>query len=174
WTASNRDFARYPSQQSAPVTLAAGTCYYVEAVHKQSWGPGYVAVAWRLPDGSRLEPIPANNLIPFATTAARGVAATNGSSTTGSSLSRTELSVFPNPFSSNATIEFNTLKSGAVMVELFNLQGQRVRKLYTGDATAGTPQRVTLDAPGLSTGTYLVRLTTGNEVVNQRVSYIAR
>ncbi|MBO2013172.1 hypothetical protein, partial [Hymenobacter negativus] len=25
----------------------------------------YVAVAWRLPDGSRLEPIPANNLIPF-------------------------------------------------------------------------------------------------------------
>jgi hypothetical protein len=175
WTASNRDFTRYPAQQSAPVALTAGTRYYVEALHKQGWGPGYVAVAWRLPDGSQAQPIPASNIIPFSTTAGRGVAAASSTATaTGNSLTRTALSVFPNPFSSNATIEFNTLKTGTVTVELFNLQGQLVRKLYAGEATGGTPQRVSLNAPGLSTGIYLVRLTTGNEVVNQRVSYIAQ
>ncbi|SFQ84388.1 hypothetical protein, partial [Hymenobacter arizonensis] len=68
WTSGNRDFTRMVSQQSAPVQLTAGTRYYVEALHKQSWGPGYLAVAWRLPNGSRQEPIPGANLLPFAST----------------------------------------------------------------------------------------------------------
>jgi len=70
WTASNRDFTRYASQKSAPVQLQAGQRYYVEALHKQEWGSGYLAVAWQLPDGTRQEPVPGSALIPFGTTAA--------------------------------------------------------------------------------------------------------
>ncbi|WP_426061988.1 right-handed parallel beta-helix repeat-containing protein [Hymenobacter sp. B1770] len=65
WTSSNRDFTRYPSQQSATIQLQAGTRYYVEALHKQAWGNGYLAVAWRLPNGTRQEPIPGSSLLPF-------------------------------------------------------------------------------------------------------------
>ncbi|WP_426062029.1 PA14 domain-containing protein, partial [Hymenobacter sp. B1770] len=65
WTSGNRDFTRYPSQQSATIQLQAGTRYYIEALHHQSWGPGYLAVAWRLPNGTRQEPIPGANLMPF-------------------------------------------------------------------------------------------------------------
>ncbi|WP_177204725.1 right-handed parallel beta-helix repeat-containing protein [Hymenobacter arizonensis] len=65
WTSGNRDFTRMASQQSATIQLTAGTRYYVEALHKQSWGPGYLAVAWRLPNGTRQEPIPGASLVPF-------------------------------------------------------------------------------------------------------------
>jgi len=70
WTASAHDWSRSPEQQSAPVTLQAGRRYYVEARHKQAWGGGYLAVAWRRPDGSMQEPIPGTALAPFGTTAA--------------------------------------------------------------------------------------------------------
>ncbi|SET88271.1 PA14 domain-containing protein, partial [Hymenobacter actinosclerus] len=49
WTSGVHDFGRYASQQSAPVQLVAGRRYYIEALHKQEWGPGYLAVAWRRP-----------------------------------------------------------------------------------------------------------------------------
>ncbi|WP_217362649.1 hypothetical protein, partial [Hymenobacter sp. UV11] len=64
------DFSRFAAQQSAPVTLTAGQKYYVEVLHKQGWGTGYVAVAWLRPDGVRQEPIPGSSLIPFVNTTA--------------------------------------------------------------------------------------------------------
>ncbi|MEJ7660008.1 MAG: PA14 domain-containing protein [Hymenobacter sp.] len=66
WTNGPHDFTRYPAQQSAPLTLQAGQQYYVEVLHKQGWGPGYLSLAWLRPDGLRQEPIPGSALIPFA------------------------------------------------------------------------------------------------------------
>jgi signal transduction histidine kinase len=80
-----RDWDRYPSQKSEPVTLKAGATYYVEALHIQNFGSNCLAVAWKGPGIERSvideqyltpwvdlsdennqtlpEPIPANGLL---------------------------------------------------------------------------------------------------------------
>ncbi|MFC7669603.1 PA14 domain-containing protein [Hymenobacter humi] len=97
WTSSNRDFTRYPSQRSATIQLQAGQRYYIEALHKQNWGPGYLAVAWTLPDGTRQEPIPGANLIPYsaATGLASNLTAGPGAAATKAGSTATEPAGFP-------------------------------------------------------------------------------
>jgi len=183
WTSGPHDFSRYASQQSAPVTLAAGQKYYVEVLHKQGWGPGYVAVAWLRPDGVRQEPIPGASLIPFvvsngniATTISNAVAsvlptATDDKATGSDSLrTRNTLSVFPNPFSQQATVQFSVVKTGVVNLTLLNIEGQLVSKLYSGSVEAGTTQAAGVKADGLPNGLYVLRLVTPTGVLYQKVS----
>jgi hypothetical protein len=171
WTASAHDWLRMASQQSAPVQLVAGRRYYVEALHKQGWGPGYLAVAWRLPNGILQEPLPGSALIPFTATTGGRSALPTALPQTGGAGQRTELGVFPNPFHKQATVQFTATQSGPVRLELYNLKGQRVQQLFEGSVTAGTLCSYPLAAATLSTGLYLVRLTTAREVVNQKVAY---
>jgi hypothetical protein len=58
------DWTRQPSQQSQPIRLEAGRCYYIEALHKQGVGDDSLAVAWEPPKGKR-EIIPGSALSPF-------------------------------------------------------------------------------------------------------------
>jgi ELWxxDGT repeat protein len=60
-----RQWDKFASQQSAPVTLAAGQRYYIEALHKQGVGTDNLAVGWQLPDGTMERPIAGNRLSPF-------------------------------------------------------------------------------------------------------------
>ena len=173
WLSWARDFTRYAGQQSAPVQLVAGQRYYIEALHKQGWGPGFVAVAWQTPTGNGPELVPGSSLIPYATTANRTAApppAAGASASTGLG-TKAELSVAPNPFTQQATVQFSVPEGGAVSLELYDLQGRLVQKLLNDTVPAGIPQTLNLNAPGLSTGVYLVRLTTPKAVVNYRVVY---
>lgn len=58
---ARRDWSKWVS---APVTLQAGGLYYLEALHKQDTGSGYLGVAWTLPyrlaSANGSEPIPGN------------------------------------------------------------------------------------------------------------------
>ncbi|SFQ05937.1 PA14 domain-containing protein [Hymenobacter arizonensis] len=169
WTASNRDFARYPSQQSATIQLQAGTRYYIEALHKQGWGPGYLAVAWRQPDGTRQEPIPGDVLIPFVPT--QPILTEQIASSKGLGSQATELLAYPNPFTHQATVQFNLASTGKASLAIYDLQGKLVRQLYTGQSEAGTTQRFTLEAQGLSHGLYVLRLVTDNNVLTQKLVF---
>ncbi|WP_345232642.1 PA14 domain-containing protein, partial [Hymenobacter saemangeumensis] len=180
WTASARDFTRYPSQRSAPVTLQAGQRYYVEALHKQAWGPGYLAVAWTLPNGTRQEPIPGSALIPYSATASRGQLATSTATATSSeprsslagAAQASRVEVYPNPLSgsqSRGLISFEVAQGGPVALSLFNLKGQLVRQLFAGTVEPGVRREQPLNTAGLSEGVYLVRLVTSREVINQKV-----
>jgi len=62
-----REWSKYPSQQSAPVTLVAGRSYYIEALHKQGANTDNLAVGWQLPDGFLERPIPGSRLSPYGT-----------------------------------------------------------------------------------------------------------
>lgn len=62
WTGFNGDWARYATQQSAPVRLEAGKKYYIEALHKESAGRDHLAVGWKLPSGALERPIPGSRL----------------------------------------------------------------------------------------------------------------
>jgi hypothetical protein len=56
------EWGRYPSQQSEPITLAAGQFYYIEALFKEGGGNDHIEVGWRLPSGAYEKPIPAGRL----------------------------------------------------------------------------------------------------------------
>lgn len=65
---------------------------------------------------------------------------------------------YPNPFTEQATVEFAVKDADPVTVELFNVLGQRVKVLYQGTPTPSEIQRVALDARGLGSGLYVVRM----------------
>ncbi|MCC7377424.1 MAG: cadherin domain-containing protein [Verrucomicrobiales bacterium] len=46
-----REWDRQPGQQSAPILLAAGHAYAIEALLKVDQGTGYLSVAWECPEG---------------------------------------------------------------------------------------------------------------------------
>lgn len=52
WTKS-REWDKYDSQESAPIELTAGTCYYIEALQKDGSGGDNLAVAWQSPGLTR-------------------------------------------------------------------------------------------------------------------------
>ncbi|MFC7669604.1 T9SS type A sorting domain-containing protein [Hymenobacter humi] len=79
------------------------------------------------------------------------------------------LLAFPNPFTQRATIQFNLAATGKVSLAVYDLQGKLVRQLYTGQGVAGTPQRITLEANGLSQGLYVLRLVTDHNVLTQKL-----
>lgn len=66
WT-SSREWGKYTEQQSSPVSLAAGSVYYVEALMKEGGGGDNLAVRWRRPDGADEGPIPGEHLLPWGT-----------------------------------------------------------------------------------------------------------
>ena len=82
WT-SSRQFDKFGSQQSAPVSLVAGQLYYVEALMKEWGGGDNLAVAWQRSGTSR-SVIGSNNLCAFelAGSAPNAVIAANPTSGT--------------------------------------------------------------------------------------------
>jgi parallel beta-helix repeat protein len=52
-----REWRKYPTQQSALISLQQGKRYYIEVLHKQGYGGDNVSVAWQLPDASMEAPI---------------------------------------------------------------------------------------------------------------------
>ncbi len=67
---------------------------------------------------------------------------------------------FPNPFSSQTTIEFHLSHTSSVRLEIFDLLGRRVRSLADGLYPQGA-HTVTVDAGELASGLYLYRLDAG-------------
>ncbi|WP_426061761.1 T9SS type A sorting domain-containing protein, partial [Hymenobacter sp. B1770] len=149
--------------------LQAGTRYYIEALHKQAWGNGYLAVAWRLPNGTRQEPIPGSSLIPFGTSISSP--AVGSSATLAAAEAGTTAAVYPNPvvgLGARATVAFRLARTGPVTLAVYNLQGQRVRQLLAAERPAGELHHVPFDTHGLPDGVFFVRLITQHEVINTR------
>src|SRR5256885_8338054 len=67
WT-SSREWTKETNQQSAPIPLAAGRRYYIEALQKEGQGGDNLAVRWQLPTGVIEEPIPNNRLLIYGLT----------------------------------------------------------------------------------------------------------
>ena len=71
---------------------------------------------------------------------------------------------FPNPFNPTTTILFSVHKPTRVALDIFNLLGQKIRTLFDNEVQPGTTT-VVWDGNddkgrGMSSGTYLYRLTT--------------
>lgn len=59
-----REWNKYASQQSAPISLTAGQKYYIEVLQKEGTGGDNLAVGWQLPDGMFEGPVPGGRLSP--------------------------------------------------------------------------------------------------------------
>jgi ELWxxDGT repeat protein len=91
-----REWTKFPTQQSAQITLTQGQRYYIEALHKQGVGSDNIAVGWRLPSGNLERPIPGNRLSPFGMDAAR-MASQDDSNASKEKALFSQISIYPNP-----------------------------------------------------------------------------
>jgi hypothetical protein len=80
---------------------------------------------------------------------------------------------FPNPASSQFSFELVPPSAGYVLIELLDLQGRRVARLHDGPMAGGQPVTVSVEAPRLAAGSYLVR-TVGEGYVYVRTLTIVR
>lgn len=62
---SSRQWTKYSSQQSVPISLTAGRQYYIEALHKEGKQGDNLAVGWQLPNGTMERPVPGSRLSPY-------------------------------------------------------------------------------------------------------------
>lgn len=76
---SSKEWTKFASQKSKPVTLQAGQQYYIEVLHKQGGGGANMAVQWMLPGGVIESPIPGSRLAAYTATEAADPAYTNSS-----------------------------------------------------------------------------------------------
>ncbi|MEM8601495.1 MAG: T9SS type A sorting domain-containing protein [Bacteroidota bacterium] len=79
--------------------------------------------------------------------------------------------VYPNPVSTTATVGFTLATTEQARVEVFDLLGRRVATLTDGFRAAGR-HTVTLDATGLPSGVYVVRLVTPSTTLSERVTVV--
>ena len=73
----------------------------------------------------------------------------------------------PNPFTSSTTISFELVESGDVRLDVYDLSGRSIVTLVEGSRVTGT-HSVPLDAVGMTSGVYLIRLVTSSQSITTR------
>ena len=80
-------------------------------------------------------------------------------------------SAYPNPFNPSTIISFDLPDADMVSLDIFDIAGRQVASLISEYMIPGSHQ--TNWNPGqFSSGIYLVKLTVGNESMNQKITYI--
>ena len=82
------------------------------------------------------------------------------------SVANVNVSLYPNPVSSQATLSFELKESGNVSYQVFDMTGRMVMNQNMGRMNQGSHQ-VSVNAENLSSGSYILRLSQGakNETV---------
>jgi endoglucanase Acf2 len=75
---------------------------------------------------------------------------------------------YPNPFNPSTEINYSLPLAGQVRLEVFNTLGQKVSELVNAYQDAGT-HRVSFDGGNLSTGLYLLRMTSGDLTLTRKM-----
>jgi hypothetical protein len=83
---------------------------------------------------------------------------------------------YPNPFNPITTIRFSLPQSGRVVLEIFNLMGQRVRTLLDNTLAAGDHRVVWDGTDGsghkVASGVYLYRLKSGDNIRTRKMTLL--
>lgn len=80
------------------------------------------------------------------------------------------LTVFPNPLVNNkATLQCMVTRAGQYRIEVYDIRGRLVRLAGSGAAPANTTLTYELDAIGLPSGVYMIKLVTQYEMISTRI-----
>jgi uncharacterized delta-60 repeat protein len=79
-----------------------------------------------------------------------------------------EWNVFPNPLSANSIIQLTLAKSFHVKIELFDLQGRKIKMISEGDFEAGDHQ-ITFQKENLNSGIYFLQLRSNNGIATLKL-----
>lgn len=79
------------------------------------------------------------------------------------------VSVYPNPFKDNATVAFNMVETGEVMLEVVNILGAKVISQNLGEKATGA-HNINISSVNLESGIYMVNLLVNGNVYSTRVS----
>lgn len=83
-------------------------------------------------------------------------------------LEQYELTIYPNPFTNQLTVEFDLDQAEDVQVELFDVLGRRVYQEDLGKHFLGENQHF-INTEDLNKGTYILKLRIGEQEINQKV-----
>lgn len=76
---------------------------------------------------------------------------------------------YPNPFNPSTTIRFGTAVETEVSVELYDAAGKLVQTVYEGTPETGSMHSLTIDGSDLTSGTYLVKLSSADFQTSQPI-----
>ncbi|HRI46135.1 MAG TPA: FlgD immunoglobulin-like domain containing protein [Ignavibacteriaceae bacterium] len=76
---------------------------------------------------------------------------------------------YPNPFNPATTIKFGLPSEASVDLRIFNILGQQVAVLLNNQIMTAGHHNISFDASKLSTGTYIYRLSSGDNVVTKKM-----
>jgi DNA/RNA endonuclease YhcR with UshA esterase domain len=65
---------------------------------------------------------------------------------------------YPNPFNPSTEIEYSLVRPGITSLDIYNIRGERVTRLFEGEQAAGS-HRITWNAEAMASGIYFARLT---------------
>jgi hypothetical protein len=87
--------------------------------------------------------------------------------------SKVTLTAYPNPFKKQTTVAFNIPATrNKVILDVYNLAGSRVQRLFEGKANGEKPYEFEFDRKLLSAGVYFIRLTTPQNIKHFKVIII--
>ena len=82
------------------------------------------------------------------------------------------LSTYPNPLENNSTFDFAIPATENVVLEVINMNGDKVGVLFSGVVEGGIAKKVNFDASELSSGIYFVQLTTPTQFLKEKIVII--
>jgi hypothetical protein len=78
------------------------------------------------------------------------------------------ISSLPNPTTGQSNVTFSVADGGYATLDVYDMSGRLVDAIFTGAAQANKEYRFDFDGSALPNGVYIYRLTTLNEVVNEK------
>ena len=87
--------------------------------------------------------------------------------------SGTILENYPDPFKNSTTIRFIVEENISASLEVFDLSGALVKKLFEGDAEGGREYKVNFSAAGLQQGIYIYKLITPPQTYSGKMILMA-
>ena len=70
-------------------------------------------------------------------------------------------SPYPNPFNPTVNFDFTIFKDSKVSIQIYNLKGQKIDDIFTGDLSSGQ-HRYNWTASKQSSGIYFIKISTDN------------
>jgi hypothetical protein len=79
-----------------------------------------------------------------------------------------DFNLYPNPVTAYTTIDYSLIGASNVSIEIFDLMGRSVAKVFEGKQGAGT-YKATFEPNGLTNGVYLCKVTMNNQVAIKKM-----